>query len=249
MISSCVYVHNRTATLTLHFAALISTVSTRKRRILHVVADSWEPNGGEFLLSPYPFTPGALTGGVFLFSRPSPLPLGCRTIPLPNGFSWLLGGRRPLRATDLFWIRRAPCPSACRVRWGTPASDRPQKNGSHDVSPCTRVMGVSGHGPGFLACLLLPCLPVLPFSSHVSSLPRPPLSWQALSRQRALPVNVGSDVGARCHTAVDDALSGTAGTDRHSGHDAQGKHPPQNNYPIMTHISYHDEYHPPRDAA
>lgn len=27
--------------------ALISTVSTRKRRILHVVADSWEPNGGE----------------------------------------------------------------------------------------------------------------------------------------------------------------------------------------------------------
>ena len=36
----------------LRFFALISTVSTRKRRILHVVADSWEPNGGESSLHP-----------------------------------------------------------------------------------------------------------------------------------------------------------------------------------------------------
>ncbi|KAH9892648.1 hypothetical protein C8Q73DRAFT_746465 [Cubamyces lactineus] len=47
------------------------TVSTRKRRILHVVADSWEPNGGEYS----PFTFGgrtALTNGnqfVFIMNR------------------------------------------------------------------------------------------------------------------------------------------------------------------------------------
>ena len=64
------------------FFAPIRTVSTRKRRILHVVADSWEPNGGEFLL----FLPSrvraehaalAATPRIFSLSRP-PLPL-----PLP----------------------------------------------------------------------------------------------------------------------------------------------------------------------